>query len=63
MTAANFLAIGGLVYIGVRYMLAGAEGKAELKAKGVPIVLGIVMVYATFTFLSFIINSSLSFIK
>lgn len=51
----NFLAVGGLVYIGARYMLAGAEGKANLKARGVPIVLGIIMVYATLTFLNFIV--------
>jgi len=53
---ANFLAVGGLVYIGIRYMMAGAEGKAQLKAKGVPIVLGIIMVYATITFLNFIVG-------
>lgn len=52
----NFLAVGGLVYIGVRYMMAGAEGKAALKARGVPIVLGIVMVYATITFLNLIVG-------
>lgn len=53
----NFLAVGGIIYIGIRYMMAGAEGKAQLKAKGVPIVLGIVMVYATLTFLTFIVNT------
>lgn len=51
----NFLAIGGIIYIGVKYMLAGAEGKSQLKAKGVPVVLGIIMVYATITFLNFIL--------
>ena len=53
---ANFLAVGGIVYIGIRYMMAGAEGKAQLKAKGVPIVLGIIMVYATITFLNLIVS-------
>lgn len=53
---ANFLAVGGIVYIGVRYMMAGAEGKSQLKAKGVPIVLGIIMVYATITFLNLIVG-------
>ena len=52
----NFLAVGGIVYIGVRYMMAGAEGKSQLKAKGVPIVLGLIMVYATITFLNFIVG-------
>lgn len=53
---ANFLAVGGIVYIGVRYMMAGAEGRSELKAKGVPVVLGIIMVYATITFLNLIVG-------
>lgn len=52
----NFLAVGGIIYIGVRYMMAGAEGKAQLKAKGVPVVLGIIMVYATITFLNLIVS-------
>lgn len=56
MYICNFLAVGGLVYIGIKYMMAGAEGKASLKARGVPIVLGIVMVYATITFLNFIVG-------
>lgn len=53
----NFLAVGGIVYIGVRYMMAGAEGRASLKAKGVPVMLGIVMVFATITFLNFIVST------
>lgn len=53
----NFLAVGGIVYIGVRYMMAGAEGRASLKAKGVPVMLGIVMVFATISFLNFIVNT------
>ena len=53
---ANFLAVGGIVYIGIRYMMAGAEGKSQIKAKGVPVVLGIIMVYATITFLNLIVG-------
>lgn len=53
---ANFLAVGGIIYIGIRYMMAGAEGKAQLKAKSVPVVLGIIMVYATITFLNLIVG-------
>lgn len=51
MYIVNFLTVGGIVYIGIRYMMAGAEGKAQLKAKGLPIILGIIMVYSTATFL------------
>lgn len=52
----NFLAVGGIVYLGVRYMMAGAEGRAQLKTRGVPVVLGIIMVYATITFLNLIVS-------
>lgn len=51
---ANFAAIGGLVYIGVRYLMSGAAGRADLKAKSVPVMLGIVMVYCTLGFLNLI---------
>lgn len=50
----NVLAIGGVVFIGVKYMLAGAAGKAELKTKSIPVILGIIMVYSTLTFLTLI---------
>lgn len=53
----NFLAVGGIIYVGIRYMLSGAEGKAQLKAQSIPLVLGIIMVYATLTFLTFIVNA------
>ena len=52
----NFLAVGGLVYIGIRYMMAGAEGRASLKAKSVPVVLGLVMTISTIRFLGFILS-------
>ena len=52
----NFLAIGGIIYIGIRYMMAGAEGRSQLKAKAVPVVLGLIMVYATITFLNLIVG-------
>ncbi len=53
----NFLAIGGIVYVGIRYMMAGAEGRSQLKAKSIPMVLGIIMVYATLSFLNFILDA------
>lgn len=51
---ANFVAIAGIVYVGVRYLMAGAAGRADLKAKSVPIMLGIIMVYCTLGFLNVI---------
>lgn len=52
----NFAAIGGIVFIGVKYMMAGAEGRASLKAKSPMLILGIIMVYATFQFLTLIVS-------
>ncbi len=52
----NFLAVGGVVYVGMKYMMAGADGKAQLKAQSVPMILGIIMVFATVTFLNLIVG-------
>ena len=52
----EFFALGGIVYMGVKYMMAGAEGRASLKTQSVPVVLGIIMVFATITFLKFIVE-------
>lgn len=57
---ANFLAIGGIIYVGVKYLLSGASGRADLKGKSVQFVLGIIMAFATINFLNYlskIINS------
>ena len=40
---ANFLAVGAVLYIGIRYIFAGATGKAELKAKSDQFIIGIVL--------------------
>lgn len=56
MYVCNFLAVGGIVFVGVKYLLAGAEGKAQLKVQSVPVILGLVMVYATITFLNLIVS-------
>lgn len=52
----NYISIGVLLYVGVKYLFAGAEGKADLKGKGVPFVVGLVMTFATITFLNFLIK-------
>ena len=49
----NFIAIGGLIYVGIKFLLSGAEGKAELKGKGVPFAIGMVLTFSTLTFLNF----------
>lgn len=52
----NFAAVGGVIYIGIKYMVAGAEGKSELKLKGIPVVMGIIMVYGTINLINFILK-------
>lgn len=52
----NFAAVGGIIYIGIRYMMAGADGKAEMKLKGIPIIMGIIMVYGTVNLINFILK-------
>lgn len=52
----NLAAVGGIIYIGIKYMMAGADGKAEMKLKGIPIVMGIIMVYGTVNLINFILK-------
>ena len=52
----NIAAIGGIVFLGVKYLLASAEGKSQLKMNMGPAFLGIIMVYATISFLNTILN-------
>lgn len=56
MYIVNLAAIGGIIYIGVRYMMAGADGKAELKLKFIPIIFGVIMVYGTLNLIQFILK-------
>lgn len=59
---ANFLAVGAVIYIGVRYIFAGAQGKAELKGKSGQFIIGIILAFCSVGFLNYIselINSVL----
>ena len=51
---AEIVAIIAIFYIGIKYILAGAEGKAELKAKSWMFIIGIIMIFATFNLLNFV---------
>lgn len=53
---ANFAAVGGIIYLGVKYLMAGAEGKAALKAKGLPFVIGLVMAFSSISILNIILK-------
>ena len=53
---ANFLAIGAILYVGIKYIFAGADGKAELKGKSVQFIIGIIMAFCTVGLLNYISN-------
>lgn len=52
----NYISVGVVLFVGVKFLFSGAEGKADLKGKGVPFVIGLVMTFGTVTFLKFIIK-------
>ena len=53
---ANIVAIILVIYVGVKYIFAGASGRGELKGKSVYFFIGIIMTFATSNFLTFISN-------
>lgn len=54
---ANIAAILGVIYVGVRYIFSGANGRAELKGKAVYFIIGIILSFATVSFLTFLSSS------
>lgn len=51
---ANILAVGAVIYIGIRYIFAGATGKAELKGKSIHFLIGFILAFCSVTVLSYI---------
>ncbi len=51
---ANVLAILGVIYVGIRYIFAGAEGKAELKGKSIHFFIGIILAFCSVGILNYI---------
>ena len=51
---ANVAAILGVIYVGVRYIFSGANGRAELKGKAIYFLIGIILTFATVSFLTFL---------
>ncbi|MCX8074425.1 MAG: hypothetical protein N2749_02420 [Clostridia bacterium] len=54
MFIANFLAVAAIIYVGLKYMLSGASGKADMKAKSGQFLIGIVLAFASINFLSYL---------
>lgn len=57
-TIVTYASIGGIVFIGLKYMFASAEGKASIKDRLTPMILGVILVFCASTVVDFIINSS-----
>lgn len=54
---AKIIAVVATVYMGVKYIFSGAEGKAKLKDKGVMYIIGILLIFTTLNILSFVSNA------
>ncbi len=59
----KYLAFAGIVFIGVKYMFASSDGKAQIKEKLVPMTLGIVLVFSASAVVDFIISVGQQTIK
>ncbi len=55
--AANIASILAIIYVGVRYIFSGASGKADLKSRSPYFVIGIILAFATVSFLNFLSES------
>lgn len=53
---ANIVVIICIIYVGVKYILAGAEGRSELKGRSIFLIIGIILAFATTNVLTFISN-------
>lgn len=53
----KYLALAGLVYLGIRYMIASAEGKAALKVSMGGAAIGILFTFLATNVVQFIINA------
>lgn len=51
---AGILAVGAVIYIGIRYIFAGATGKAELKGKSIQFLIGFILAFCSLTVLRYI---------
>ena len=52
----RLLAFGGILFMGIRYLFASAEGKAELKTNMTAVVIGLTLVFSASSVVSYIIN-------
>ena len=54
---AKLVSVVVIAYNGVKYILAGADAKAQLKQRMPVMIIGVILVFCTITFLEFIANT------
>lgn len=54
---AKLICVAVIAYNGMKYILAGAEAKAQLKQKTPIMIIGVIMVFCTTTFIQFIVKA------
>ncbi len=56
MLVANVLMIVAVIYVGIRYIFAGASGKSDLKGKSGQFIIGIILSFCVVSVLTYISN-------
>lgn len=54
VTLGKFLSVFVIGYMGVKYVFAGADAKAQLKQKSPAVIIGVILIFCALTFLSFV---------
>lgn len=58
MDFASFMAIAGVIALGIKYMVSAADTKASIKKDMVPVLIGIALIFAIVQILNIVINTS-----
>jgi type IV secretory pathway VirB2 component (pilin) len=58
LTVLRILAVAAVVFAGVKYMFASAEGKADIKSGMLGLVIGAIMVFGASIVIEFIMNAA-----
>lgn len=53
----KFIAVAAILFMGVKYIFAGADAKAQLKEKSPAMIIGVILIFCTLTVLGLISNT------
>jgi hypothetical protein len=54
----QILSLTGVFVLGLKYMFASADGKADIKKQMIPLVVGLILVYGMASFMRFIVDTA-----